>query len=211
MTNTTRKGVYSPYDISRLCQESVETVYNWIYRKEIPSFQVPGGHLRIQHDDLEKFVQERHYSVFFDHDKPFEKYRVLAVEDDQDLLDIVAQLLHEDPRLEIRTEDRGFSAGLQVISWHPDLILLDFLMPGMSGFEVCKVLRGNPEIRDIPVLAMTSLATPENRRAVMEAGVSDFLGKPFHSDEFLQKIRNLLGIPAEVRTLPSTPSSPQNL
>lgn len=201
-----RKEVYSPHDISRLSRQPMETVYNWIYRKEIRSFQVPGGHLRVHFEDLEKFFEERRFSVFFDQEKPFQKFRVLAVEDDQDLLEIVAELLHDNPRLEIRTEDRGFSAGLQVISWHPDLILLDFLMPGMSGFEVCKILMENPESRDIPVLAMTSLTAPENRKAVMEAGVSDFLGKPFQSDEFMKKVLKLLGVSPERHSVSSSPN-----
>lgn len=202
MAKIARKEVYSPYDISRICQEPIANIYHWIYRKEIPNFEIPGGHLRVRHEALENFFKARQIPVSFDHDKPFEKFRVLIVDDDQDMIEIVAKLLEEDPRLEVRMETSGFSAGLHVSSWHPDLILLDFLMPGMSGFEVCRLLRENPESRDIPVVATTSLETPENRQAVMEAGVSYFLGKPFQSEVLMQKVRQMLGISAEIRVTP---------
>ncbi|MCM8776590.1 MAG: response regulator [Candidatus Omnitrophica bacterium] len=194
MEHIPKKEVYSPYDISKICQVALSDVLQWIEQARLSFFVVPGGHKRIRHCHLEKFLTENHYPVPQNWNETFEKFRVLVVEDDQDLLEIVAELLHEESRLEVRTEDHGFSAGLQIASWHPDLILLDFLMPGMTGFEVCKRLRKNSEIQDIPVLAVTSLATVENKRAVMESGVSDFLGKPFHSEELLNKVRILLGM-----------------
>src|SRR3989338_8193435 len=104
MNHTAKKEVYSPYDIFRICREPTENIYHWIYRKQIPSFQIPGGHLRVRHEDLQRFFESYRFPVLFDTDKPFEKFRVLAIEDDHDLLEIVAHLLEEDPRLEIRTE-----------------------------------------------------------------------------------------------------------
>ena len=71
-------------------------------------------------------------------------------------------------------------------------------MPGLNGFEVCKKIREHPETRDIPVLALTSLTTFENRKAVMDSGVSDFLGKPFYSESLLRKVRVLLGLESEI-------------
>ena len=60
----------------------------------------------------------------------------------------------------------------------PDLILLDVMMPGMDGFEVCRVLRQDPVLREIPILMVTALDDRESRLAGIEAGADDFISKP---------------------------------
>jgi excisionase family DNA binding protein len=198
MAELPKKEVYSAYDISRLCPASLDHIYRCLDEGLLEFFKITGGHRRIPHSSFEKFISENHYPI-----PPFTsnadvKYRVLIVEDDPDLLEIIGELLNDEPRLEVRKEDNGFNAGLQIASWHPDLILLDFIMPGLNGFEVCKKIREHPETRDIPVLALTSLTTFENRKAVMDSGVSDFLGKPFYSESLLRKVRVLIGLESEI-------------
>lgn len=196
MTAAGKKEIYSPYDIASICQTGVENVLNWIQDGKIIYFQIPGGHCRVAHDSLERFLEDNRMLKPESWNGSVEKFRVLVVEDDRDLLEIIGELLKNEMRLEVRTEDNGFNAGLQIASWHPDLILLDFVMEGMNGFDVCKKLRENPETIDIPVLALTALTSPENRRAVLNCGVSDFLGKPFSSEDLLKKVRSLLGLEA---------------
>lgn len=189
-----KKEVYSLHDVGKICRVEPGQMQAWFQDSKLPFFEIPGGHKRIKHADFENFLKNSGLSLPEHWNGTFDKFKVLVVEDDPDLLEIIVELLNEEPRVEVHAEDRGFSAGLHVASWHPDLILLDFLMPGMSGFEVCKNIRANPSTTDIPVLAMTSLATRENRQAVMDSGVSDFLGKPFASQAFFEKIHVMLGL-----------------
>lgn len=194
MKNCRIMEVYSPAEVCALCNTDMATVQGWIEREELDYFRIPGGHYRVRHRALDAFLSKKRLPKPENWQNPPEKFRVLVVEDDNDLLEIVTELLKDEPKLEVKAECNGFNAGLQIAGWYPDLILLDFLMPGVSGFEICSRLRENEETKDIPVLAITSLSTRENRRAVYESGVSDFLGKPFYSEALLHKVRILLGI-----------------
>jgi len=190
-----RKEIYTRTDVAILCNAEARSVQAWIDGGEIPYLLLPGGHIRIRHQDLYDFMERRHMTPPENwHGSPPQKFRVLVVDDDSDLLEIFSELLKDEPRLEIKTESSGFTAGLLIAGWHPDLILLDFLMPEISGFEICAKIRENPMTRDIPVLAVTSLGTDKSKVAVCASGVSDFLGKPFHSEKLLEKVRILLGI-----------------
>jgi PleD family two-component response regulator len=79
-----------------------------------------------------------------------------------------------------------------VKAWQPDLILLDIMMPRISGFEVCKRLRADPATRDIAVLMITALDQRSDVDRAVEAGTDDFLTKPINKSELLLRVRALL-------------------
>ena len=121
MTNTNQKSYYSCFDIAKLCQQNESVVKDWIQAGKLSSIQIPGGHRRVSRVVLEKFLNDEKMT------KPAtwtnqeeESYRILVVEDDPDLLQIVGDLLRNELNVEVRTEDHGFSAGLLIASWHPD-------------------------------------------------------------------------------------------
>ena len=76
--------------------------------------------------------------------------------------------------------------------WRPDVILLDVMMPKMSGFEVCKQLRAAPATKEIAVLMVTALDEPTDIERAVEAGTDDFLTKPINKTELLLRVRALL-------------------
>ena len=80
----------------------------------------------------------------------------------------------------------------RVADWRPDLILLDVMMPKISGFEVCKRLRGDPATRDIAILMVTALDQTADVDRAVDAGTDDFLSKPINKTELLLRVRNLL-------------------
>jgi DNA-binding response OmpR family regulator len=79
-----------------------------------------------------------------------------------------------------------------VHSWQPDLILLDIMMPRISGFEVCKRLRADAATSDIAVLMVTALDQPSDIDRAVDAGTDDFLSKPINKTELLLRVRSLL-------------------
>jgi CheY-like chemotaxis protein len=79
-----------------------------------------------------------------------------------------------------------------VTEWHPDLILLDIMMPRISGFEVCKRLRANQATKDIAVLMITALDQPSDIERAVEVGTDDFLTKPINKQELLLRVRSVL-------------------
>lgn len=93
---------------------------------------------------------------------------------------------------EMRTASDGEETLQQVKSWKPDLILLDIMMPRISGFEVCKRIRRDPATKDIAVLMITALDQPSDVDRAVEAGTDDFLTKPINKNELLLRVNSLL-------------------
>jgi DNA-binding response OmpR family regulator len=101
-------------------------------------------------------------------------YRVLVVDDDRDMADFLARLLQGEG-LSVETAADGQSALMQVMAAPPDLVLLDVMMPGRSGFEICRQLKGDESTALIPIILVTALEDSESRVRGIEAGADDFL------------------------------------
>lgn len=93
---------------------------------------------------------------------------------------------------DVRTAADGEETLRVVRDWQPDLILLDIMMPRISGFEVCKHLRADPKTRDIAVLMITALDQPSDIERAVEAGTDEYLTKPINKNELLLRVRSLL-------------------
>lgn len=85
----------------------------------------------------------------------------------------------------------GVEALDSAVKFQPDLILLDVMMPGMDGYEVCRRLRTNPVMANVPIILITSLDDRESRLRGIEAGADDFISKPFDSTEMQARVRTI--------------------
>ena len=85
--------------------------------------------------------------------------------------------------------DAAFAAALE---WNPDAILLDIMMPKLSGFDVCKKLRAEERTASVGILMVTALDRPTDVERAIEAGTDDFLTKPIHKSELLLRLRAIL-------------------
>jgi CheY-like chemotaxis protein len=117
--------------------------------------------------------------------------RVLIADDNPQGVELLEAYL-SGTDYEVRTAADGEETLQRVADWHPDLILLDIMMPKISGFEVCKRVRSNPATRDIAVLMITALDQPSDVERAVEAGTDDYLTKPINKTELLLRVRSLL-------------------
>jgi len=117
--------------------------------------------------------------------------RVLIADDNPQGAELLEAYLGE-CAFDVRTASDGEETLQQVQQWQPDLILLDIMMPKISGFEVCKRLRAAPATRDTAVLMITALDQPSDIERAVEAGTDDFLTKPINKSELLLRVRSLL-------------------
>ena len=119
------------------------------------------------------------------------KPRVLIADDNPQGVELLDAYLTECD-YDIATAADGEATLQKVQAWKPDLILLDIMMPKLSGFEVCKRLRANQATRGIAVLMITALDQPSDIDRAVEAGADDFLTKPINKAELLLRVRSAL-------------------
>jgi two-component system alkaline phosphatase synthesis response regulator PhoP len=117
--------------------------------------------------------------------------RILITEDNPQGAELLEAFLAETPH-ETRIAANGEEALKAVAEWKPDVVLLDVMMPKLSGFEVCRAIRANPETRDIGVLMVTALDQPADIDRAVDVGTDDLLTKPIHKAELLLRVRALL-------------------
>jgi len=127
--------------------------------------------------------------------KDAKKRRVFVIDDEPEIGQLIKDLLDSKlPGTEIKIAYNGFVAGRIVTEYMPDMIILDIMLPGVNGFEVCREIRKIPHMGDTKILAVTGYDTPENRQKIMESGADDYLTKPMDIDVLTEKIFSLLNL-----------------
>ena len=174
---------------AKYCAISRWTLRNFVRSGELKVSRTPGGHYRIHQSDLESFIYEK--GVYpLAHNRFLDK-KILIVDDDPLIRDMFTQILSR-KGYQVETAADGFDAGFKIKGFMPGLIILDLMMPGLDGFEVCRRVKEKSEIAHIKILAITGYDTKENRDRIMAAGADDYLAKPLGKSILLQKVENLL-------------------
>ena len=119
--------------------------------------------------------------------------RILVVDDNPDNIILTRELLNA-RGYEVITATTGEAGIAAVHAQHPDLILLDVVLPGRSGYEICHELKEDPDTRLIPIVMITGLTDREDRIRGIEAGADEFLNKPIFPEELFARVRSLLKI-----------------
>jgi DNA-binding response OmpR family regulator len=124
---------------------------------------------------------------------PSRRFRALVVDDERDFRHLMTMfLLRSKLPIDVDAACSGPDALRHAKAQPPDLILLDVMMPGMDGFEVCRELRACERTRTIPILMLTALDEVSDRTRAFLVGTDDYLGKPFDRGEFLARVRRIL-------------------
>ncbi len=115
------------------------------------------------------------------------KFRILVVDDNAINIELIKQTIQKDYAVDVVTSGQDC---LEYLTTHrPDLILMDIDMPGLNGYETCRLIKKTPETHDIPVMFVSAYDSVEERITGYEAGGADYLGKPFFPEELLSKIQ----------------------
>ena len=180
---------YTTFEAAKICHVTHHSIKNWIKQGLIRASRTPGGHYRILEDDLDAFREE--YDMF-PRDKGPSKQRVMIVDDDPDARALIEDILTE-KGYELIKVSNATEVGLKAAQLLPDLILLDFLMPEINGFDVCKALRANELTRSIPIMAVTCLSKEDDIERIFECGADEYLPKPFKVEQLQEKVQDLIG------------------
>jgi len=116
--------------------------------------------------------------------------RILIVDDDVIITDLMKMLVSTEGHQPTAVNDS--TQAMEVANTvQPDLITLDLMMPGLTGFELCELLHNDPRFANIPIVIVSARDDPESRERALQAGARDYITKPFGMEDFLGKIKSL--------------------
>lgn len=124
---------------------------------------------------------------------------VLIVDDNLDLLEVLSEGLELAGPFTVVTASDGVQGLEACVTYHPDCLVIDVKMPGLTGYQLVRVLRGDPETADIPLILLTALAQDYERFAGLAAGTDRYLIKPVTPRELAAAIREVLRLSAQER------------
>jgi len=179
----TTKTVFTTGEAAKVCKVSQQTIIRCFDNGSLKGFRVPGSRFRrIPRDLLFQFMQENGIPT-----DALEsgKRKVLIVDDDEELVELLVDVFERDKRFDIRTANNGFDAGMTVKEFRPDLVVLDVMLPDINGKEVCQKIRSDKSLEKVRVICISGMVEQDKIEDLKVAGANEFLQKPFTVDSLL--------------------------
>jgi excisionase family DNA binding protein len=186
------KTVFTTGEAAKICKVSQQTIIRCFDNGQLKGFRVPGSRFRrIPREALYKFMKDNNIPT-----DALEsgKRKVLLVDDDAELVELMTKVLEEDGRFEVRIASNGFDAGMMVKEYRPDLIVLDVMLPDINGKEVCHRVRADNTLEDVRILCISGMIEEDKVHELKLSGADDFLHKPFDIEELIDRMCSLLEI-----------------
>jgi excisionase family DNA binding protein len=186
------KTVFTTGEAAKICKVSQQTIIRCFDNGQLKGFRVPGSRFR-------RIPREALYKFMKDNGIPTDalesgKRKVLLVDDDAELVELMSKVLEEDGRFEVRVASNGFDAGMMVKEYRPDLIVLDVMLPDINGKEVCHRVRSDNTLEDVRILCISGMIEEDKIQELKLSGADDFLHKPFEIEDLIDHMCNLLEI-----------------
>jgi len=180
------KTVFTTGEAAKICKVSQQTIIRCFDNGQLKGFRVPGSRFR-------RIPREALYKFMKDNGIPTDalesgKRKVLLVDDDAELVELILKFLDEDGRFETRVAQNGFDAGMMVKEYHPDLIVLDVMLPDINGKEVCHRVRADSTLEDVRILCISGMIEEDKIQELRLSGADDFLHKPFDIEELIDRM-----------------------
>ena len=186
------KTVFTTGEAAKICKVSQQTIIRCFDNGQLKGFRVPGSRFR-------RIPREMLYKFMKDNGIPTDalesgKRKVLLVDDDVELVELMTKVLEEDGRFEVRVATTGFDAGMMVKEYRPDLIVLDVMLPDINGKEVCQRVRADHNMDDVKIICISGMVEDDKISELRAAGANDFMHKPFEVDRLVERMCHHLDI-----------------
>ena len=180
------KSYLTPNEVAELLMVSPTTVRHWASRGKLESSVTPGGHRRFLRSDIDNFCRENDLTMALPED---EVMRILIVDDDEEITRMLGKFFdYSSAAVETKITSSGFEAGRVVSSFKPHVVLLDLMMPGVDGFDVCRMIKQDPDTKATRVIAMTGFYEESNVERILKLGAEVCLSKPFSFESLSEAI-----------------------
>jgi len=178
---------YTTSEVAKICKVHRNTILSAIRKGVLRIHRTPGGHARISQEDLDEFIHRRSLPAV-GHKAT---RRVLLVDDDPVFTQVTSTAL-ANAGYSVRVAASGFEAGLLLSEFHPDIIVLDMMLPDIRGDAVCRRMRATPTLSETAILGVSSSSDRAQIDRLLKAGADDFLAKPFNYETLLARLSQLL-------------------
>jgi len=184
------KTVFTTGEAAKICKVSQQTIIRCFDNGQLKGFRVPGSKFR-------RIPREALYKFMKDNGIPTDalesgKRKVLLVDDDVDIVEMINRALEEDGRFEVKIAANGFDAGMMVKEYRPDLIVLDVMLPDINGKEVCHRVRSDVTLEDVRILCISGMIEDDKIQDLRLAGADDFMHKPFDAEQLIERMFKML-------------------
>ncbi len=186
------KTVFTTGEAAKICKVSQQTIIRCFDNGSLKGFRVPGSKFRrIPRDQLFAFMRDNGIPT-----DALEsgKRKVLIVDDDEELVELLSDVFEKDGRFDIRTANNGFDAGMLVREFRPDLVVLDVMLPDINGKEVCQRIRSDDTLESVKIICISGMVEQDKVAELRLSGANDFMHKPFNVDRLLDRACDLLEI-----------------
>jgi two-component system, OmpR family, response regulator len=180
------KELFTTGEAAEVCRVSQQTIIRCFDSGRLEGFRVPGSKFRrIPRESLMKFMKDN--AIPLDGLETGKK-KVLVVDDDAEIVDLMVEVLTRDGRFDVKTATSGYEAGIQTQRFRPDCILLDYMLPDVNGNVVCHTIRKNPEFENIRIIIVSGVIKQEEIDQLLKSGAQDFVKKPFDINDLIKRI-----------------------
>jgi excisionase family DNA binding protein len=184
------KTVFTTGEAAKICKVSQQTIIRCFDNGQLKGFRVPGSRFR-------RIPREMLYKFMKDNGIPTDalesgRRKVLLVDDDTELVEIMTKFLEEDGRFEVKIATTGFDAGMLVKEYRPDMIVLDVMLPDINGKEVCQRVRADSTMEEVRILCISGMIEDDKVQDLRLAGADDFMHKPFDAEQLIERMCKML-------------------
>ena len=184
------KDLFTTGEAAEICRVSQQTIIRCFDAGRLEGFRVPGSRFRrIPRQNLIKFMKDNNIPL---DSIASGKRKVLIVDDDAEIVELIVEVLERDGRFEVKTASSGYEAGMATQRFRPELILLDYMLPDVNGNVVCQTIRKNPEFENIKIVIVSGVVKEDEIAQLLKSGAEDFIKKPFNITELTDKITTVL-------------------
>jgi len=177
--------IFTTGEVAKIFGSSQEAVNYWIRKGKLRAYTTPGGHHRIDYDDLVRFQEQT--GMWMNRELILDVVpKILVIDDEEHLRGFVARALEEE--YHVTTAESGLDGCIMYGAIKPDILLVDVRMPDISGYEVVRTIKEKYNDRPPKVVVMTGYPFDEDVNKLKMVGIDGFLQKPFTIEELMEAV-----------------------
>ncbi|MFH0946979.1 MAG: response regulator [Planctomycetota bacterium] len=186
--------VFTTGEVARFCHVTIRTVIRWFETGELKGYRIPGSRdRRIPRGELVEFMRA-HGLPLDELERPTRGRRILIVDDEESILAMLTEFFGGLGLMDVDTAINGYEAGTKTVSFKPDLLLIDYNLGDLTGLDVARTVRANPELSGMKILCMSGYVGDSDVARILEGGVDDFIRKPMDLLDLRGRVYRLLGL-----------------